>query len=675
MPSLPFKFTEGLDPTQFHCIRYIGPPPKTPIDKTAIYYLFESTSTEEISFVAPLTFTWAECEEEEAALLILPLWMKSYNLTPDSQLKFTKVPSLVDEFAGTLRLEWFGSLADESVPLEEILPEILGSKRPLCNGTVLPFLWRGRRFLLRVDRDELEEFRGGEVFCFDMENGTLNFKTTTTNVSVSSTAVHLRTLLSGTWSDEYKILKYRLNYKNNNKDSWEGEERERQLILVCGVPLPLQLDLLQSLKVKFEVVDVASLIPEEHLNLQLEEEGEDEEDGSIHEDKENCAFKFIGEPDKISPKFMPEILRKLSKRQILNVILISSARSIESSTQLIQLERSARRFNFQVNCCCFPGLRETERIEIVGRECDGSNDNLNLKEYKWTLSSFGLVDLLRLGRNFCSLKDEDDSAASKMDTFKRALEMIKESEAFSSTSHLYSILSGKRGNFNFYGYKNIQEELRNFIKGPLINPEAYDRFGLPKSSGFLLYGPTGCGKTTLCLNILTGEPFRTLFTVFHVPSASQLLSKYFGETEANIRKLFAQARERKPAIIFIDQIETLGRKRGYLESGSVSGNDANDRYLSTLLNEMDGICGSDGVTIIACANRIEILDEALLRPGRLDRHFHLEKPDADSRREIFQGYKYNEKEDEDENEDIVVKDSDGWTGAQIKHFIKSSKQK
>ena len=92
---------------------------------------------------------------------------------------------------------------------------------------------------------------------------------------------------------------------------------------------------------------------------------------------------------------------------------------------------------------------------------------------------------------------------------------------------------------NSFGYKEIREELKSLIKGPLMNPEAYERFNLPKSSGFLLHGPPGCGKTALCLNILTSEPFRNLFTVLHVPSASQLLSKYFGETEANIRRLFA----------------------------------------------------------------------------------------------------------------------------------------
>lgn len=623
--SFPLKYTDDLDPTHFHCIRYIGPI-ITGIDKTStVYYFFKGLKT---SFVASMAFTWSESE----GVLILPLWMKRFGLVPGEQLRVDKIGA-VEEFAGKLILEFFGDLDQPSLPFDQLLPELLGDRRPLSNGTVLPFCWNGRRSLVKVKTEETGE--RDRVFWFDLENGTLDIKIP----QMSPVNFHLISLLKGSWSDEFKILKHHLTH---------SADSQKQIILVCGVPVPLQRDLVKVLEVEDEAVDVSAFISEEHLQIQ-EDEGEEEEDKSLR-------YKLIGEVDKISSSLMTEILRKFSHNPH-KLLLITSARSIETSVQLIQLEKSAHRFNFQINSCTFPLPSEPERLQIVGSECDGEILIGCLEEFKWSLNSMSIVDLMRLGRIYRSFSQTDG------DKLKRAIDLIKETEAESSSnSSLFTILTGKTGNFRFYGYKSLKKEFKDLIKGPLVYPEAYERFGLPKSSGFLIHGPTGCGKTTLCLNILTSHPFSTFFTVFHVSSASQLLSKYFGETEANIRKLFTQARERKPSIIFIDQIETLGRKRG-LDSGSDS--EANDRYLSTLLNEMDGISGNEGVTVIACANRIDFLDEALLRPGRLDRHFLIDLPDFQSREEIFDGYSNGQAVEEE-----ILNESDGWTGADIKKFFK-----
>lgn len=628
--SAPFKFTDDLDPAQFHCVRYIGAPlTGSDFDKTAVYYFFESERGA-VKFVAHLALTWTEGDKADS-VLILPFWMKKFDFEEaETVLKFTKI-SNASEFSGTLRLELFNNLG--FVPLEEVLPELLGKRRPLCNGTVLPFVFCGKRFLLKVQGDGIDE---GKVFWFNLENGTFDIKNNQKTIAPSG---NLDILLNGSWSDEFKILKYHLNEFQKQPDN-------KKIILICGVPVPFQEELFQVLRVERREFDVSSLIYEEHFRVFEEDGGIGEE---AHKEDKSIRFCLIGEIDKMSPNLITEIVQKLKG----NSIMMSSLNSIDSSAQLVHLEKSARRFNFQLTTCSFPAPTETERIEIVKRESGisvrgGDEDTRAIREYKWTLNSLGLVDLMRLGRVHRAISGG----------FKEAIEIIKGSGT--EINQLYSVFSGKPVRFPFYGYKKLCDELKNLIKGPLINPEAYERFGLPKSSGFLLHGPSGCGKTSLCLHILTSQPFNAFFTVFHVPSASQLLSKYFGETEANIRKLFAQARERKPAIIFIDQIETLGRKRG-LDSSTSS--DANDRYLSTLLNEMDGISGNEGVSVIACANEIKMLDEALLRPGRLDRHFFMDTPDAESRSELIEGFGGNLAAG-------LLEMTEGWTGAEIKLYLK-----
>ena len=335
---------------------------------------------------------------------------------------------------------------------------------------------------------------------------------------------------------------------------------------------------------------------------------------------------------------MTEVLKTLKNKL---TIFLTTANSIESYSNLLQIEKCAHRFNFQVLNFCLPVLREEDRFEMLK---DVIEDEEMMKSFKFSLNFLNFCDLMRVKRILQSGKP-----------LEFALNHVKGAETNSTI-----LTTLPKGNFCFFGYEKIFKTIENLIKGPLLNSEAFDRFGLPKSSGILVHGPSGCGKTFLCLNLLTRKEFYQNFTIFHIPTASQLLSKYFGETEANIRKLFSQARDRKPSIIFIDQIETLGRKRGLDSDGGSS-----ERYLSTLLNEMDGISGNEGVTILTCANCIEVLDEALLRPGRLDRNFYLGLPDEQDRREIIKGFMKTD------NIEEIVKETNGFTGAEIKSLIKN----
>lgn len=622
--SSPFEFTPILDPTHFHCIRYLGPPLNdSNFNKSSFYYLFQSGDEEEsFSFVAPLAFTWTSIEAKESKL-ILPLWMRKMFPKPTNylSLKFKRIlDENVSEFDGILKVEWFLLNSIASFPFEEVLPELLGSKRPLSkNGTVIPFVYKGIRYALKFSPIGACE---NEIFWFNFERGTLQI---VSNEEREKNEKDYLDLLKdgGSWEDEYKILKYQI--ENISEDS-------KEIFLLCGIPLQLQEGLLKSLGIKYEKFLIHSMIQDEHLQIDPSNQPEPTRDQQNHFD-----FIFIDEVEKISPNLMTEILKHLKKYS--KIILTTSSRSIESSPQLIQLEKTAKRFNFQVINCNFPSIKDEEKIKIVSM--NDENDEVQVSKYKWTLKSMNFTDLLRI------CKSKDDLSLD----LEAAINSVKGTE---EKSGIYSCLSLKEpGNFQFFGYKKIKEDLVSLIKGPLINSEAYERFNLPKSSGFFLYGPTGCGKTSLCMNILS--TFGNLFTVIPVPSASEILSKYFGETEANIRRLFSLARERKPSIIFIDQIECLGLKRGLQDDTGGS----SSRYLSTLLNEMDGISGNEGVTIIACANDIKMLDEALLRPGRLDRHFYLGLPEREDRIDIIKGFLEGQYED-------LLNETEGMTGAEIK---------
>ena len=169
-----------------------------------------------------------------------------------------------------------------------------------------------------------------------------------------------------------------------------------------------------------------------------------------------------------------------------------------------------------------------------------------------------------------------------------------------------------------YGYGQVIERLRETIRQTFIYPDQAARLGVNPTKGILLHGPSGCGKTKL-VQAVANDGLVPMLAV----RPTDILSKYFGESEATLRRVFADARKLSPCILFIDNIEVLGarRKLGGSDSTGVS-----ERLLSTLLNEMDGIEECRGVMVIACTNRLGDLDDALIRPGRLDQHLEVPLP-------------------------------------------------
>lgn len=175
------------------------------------------------------------------------------------------------------------------------------------------------------------------------------------------------------------------------------------------------------------------------------------------------------------------------------------------------------------------------------------------------------------------------------------------------------------------GYENVKLQIRQAVEWPLKHPEAFERLGIKPPKGILLYGPPGCSKTMMAKAVATESQLN-----FIAIKGPELFSKYVGDTEKAIREIFRKARTCAPSVIFIDEIDALGSQR------QGSDNVVNDRVLCTLLNEMDGIEVLKDVTILAATNRPDIIDKALVRPGRIDRMIYIPPPDLNARVSILQ---------------------------------------
>ena len=179
------------------------------------------------------------------------------------------------------------------------------------------------------------------------------------------------------------------------------------------------------------------------------------------------------------------------------------------------------------------------------------------------------------------------------------------------------------------GLESVKEELRESVEWPLKNPQVFTRMGIRPPKGILLFGPPGCGKTLLARAVAT-ESEANFITI----KGPEVFSKWVGESEKAIREVFRKARMASPAVIFFDEFDSLVPRRGlgYADSG------VTERVISQLLTEMDGILTLADVVVIAATNRPDIVDPAILRPGRFDRLIYVPDPDEKARLEILQIY-------------------------------------
>ena len=227
-----------------------------------------------------------------------------------------------------------------------------------------------------------------------------------------------------------------------------------------------------------------------------------------------------------------------------------------------------------------------------------------------------------------------------------------------SQAKLYDNTSDVKVTFkDVAGLEEAKEEVVEVVDF-LKNPKKYTRLGGKIPKGVLLVGPPGTGKTLLAKSV-AGEAGVPFFSI----SGSDFVEMFVGVGASRVRDLFKQAKEKSPSIIFIDEIDAIGRARG--KSPMSGGNDERESTLNQLLTEMDGFGTNSGVIVIAATNRADILDKALMRAGRFDRQIYVELPDLIGRKEIFEVHMRKLKLADDVNVEFLAKQTPGFSGADI----------
>ncbi len=246
------------------------------------------------------------------------------------------------------------------------------------------------------------------------------------------------------------------------------------------------------------------------------------------------------------------------------------------------------------------------------------------------------------------LKGQDKGPASKVNNFGKSKAKMINGNMSKVTFKDVAGLREEKGDL---------EEVVEFLK----EPQKFEEIGARIPKGILLVGPPGTGKTLLA-RAIAGEADVKFFSI----SGSDFVEMFVGVGASRVRSLFEEAKNNKPCLIFIDEIDAVGRKRG---SGLGGGHDEREQTLNQLLVEMDGFTKNEGIIIIAATNRPDILDPALLRPGRFDRQIFVGSPDVKGREDILKVHAKNKKIDENVEISEIAKMTSGFTGAELENLL------
>lgn len=211
------------------------------------------------------------------------------------------------------------------------------------------------------------------------------------------------------------------------------------------------------------------------------------------------------------------------------------------------------------------------------------------------------------------------------------------------------------------GLKEVKEQLSEAIEWPLKNPESFKRLGIRPPKGILLYGPPGCGKTLMAKAVASESESN-----FILVNGPELLSKWYGESEKKLREIFQKAKQVQPCIIFFDEIDSLTPKRG------ANVHEASERIVSQLLTLMSGVEDLHDVFVLAATNRPDMIDPALLRPGRFDKQIMIPSPDVEARKQIIKIHTKSMPLAKDVDLDEIAKDTDGYSGADLEAIAREA---
>ncbi|MEM4911280.1 MAG: ATP-binding protein, partial [Metallosphaera sp.] len=215
------------------------------------------------------------------------------------------------------------------------------------------------------------------------------------------------------------------------------------------------------------------------------------------------------------------------------------------------------------------------------------------------------------------------------------------------------------------GYDDVKKEIREYIEFPLKNKDLAKTYGLRPPKGVLLFGPPGCGKT-LMMRALAGEAKLNFIYV----NVSDIMSKWYGESEARLKELFANARKNAPCILFFDEIDTIGVRRE-----THSGDSVTPRLLSLMLSEIDGLHSDEGVIIVGSTNVPQTLDKALLRAGRFDKLIFIGPPSKQARVEILKVHCGGKPLAQDVDLNKIAEMTERYSGADLANICQEAARK
>lgn len=394
-------------------------------------------------------------------------------------------------------------------------------------------------------------------------------------------------------------------------------------------------------------------------------------------EKNSPAIIFIDEIDSIAPKrekTQGEVERRIVS-QLLTLMdgLKSRAHVIVmgATNRPNSIDPALRRFGrfdreIDIGVPDEVGRLEVLRIHTRNMKLD---DDVDLEAISRDTHGFVGADLAALATeaalqcirekmDVIDLEDESidaevlNSMAVSMDHFKTALGISNPSALRETVVEVPNVSWEDIG-----GLEGVKRELQETVQYPVEHPEKFEKFGMAPSKGVLFYGPPGCGKTLLA-KAIANECQANFISV----KGPELLTMWFGESEANVREIFDKARQSAPCVLFFDELDSIAVQRGN-SAGDAGG--AGDRVLNQLLTEMDGMGSKKTVFIIGATNRPDIIDPALMRPGRLDQLIYIPLPDDASRKQIFKACLRKSPVAPDVDLDLLARVTQGFSGADI----------